>query len=90
MAANADRPADPTATEPLRNPEVVQAEREIERTRARVSQSMIALRDAVSKRTDWRIWVRERPGLFLAAAFALGMFWGRRSGRRAGPAGSSR
>ncbi|HET6147057.1 MAG TPA: hypothetical protein VFH68_05955 [Polyangia bacterium] len=82
MAANAD----PPVTEQSRNPELAQAEREIERTRARVSRSMIALREAVSKRTDWREWVRERPGVFLAAAFALGMFWGRRSGRRLGPA----
>jgi hypothetical protein len=80
--------ADPPVSELLRNPELAQTEREIERTRARVSRSMIALRDAVSKRTDWREWVRERPGLFLAAAFALGIFWGRRAGRRAGPAGS--
>lgn len=80
--------ADPSAVALAPGSEVQQAEREIERTRARVSQSMIALRDAVAKRADWREWVRERPGLFLAAAFALGMFWGRRSGRRSGPAGS--
>jgi hypothetical protein len=79
--------ADSPVTELLRNPEVMQAEREIERTRARVSQAMIALREAVSKRTDWREWVRERPGLFLAGAFALGILWGRRASRRVGPAG---
>jgi hypothetical protein len=68
--------------------ELQKAEREIERTRARVSQSMIALREAVAKRTDWREWVRERPGLFLAAAFAFGMLWGRRSGLRSGRNGN--
>ena len=82
MAANAD----PPVAELLRDPELVQTEREIERTRARVSNAMIALRQAVSKRTDWREWVRERPGWFLAGAFALGIFWGRRAGRRVGPA----
>jgi hypothetical protein len=78
MAENADSPN----AAPARNPEVLQAEREIERTRERVSQSMIALREAVAKRADWREWVRNRPELFLGAAFALGLFWGSRSGRR--------
>jgi ElaB/YqjD/DUF883 family membrane-anchored ribosome-binding protein len=80
--------ADPSATALASNSEVAKTEREIERTRARVSQSIVALREAVAKRTDWREWVRERPGLFVAAAFAFGILWGRRSGRRSGPAGS--
>jgi hypothetical protein len=72
--------ANPPTTALSRDPQLLQAERAIERTRERVSQSMNALRAAVSKRTDWREWVREQPGLFVAAAFALGMFWGLRSG----------
>lgn len=65
-----------------RSPELLQAEAEIARTRERVSQSVMALRQAVAKRADWREWVRRRPGLFLAAAFGVGLIWGHRSGRR--------
>lgn len=63
-----------------RSPELVQAEAEIARTRERVSQSVMALRQAVAKRTDWREWVRRRPGLFIGAAFGLGVILGHRSG----------
>ena len=65
-----------------RSPELLQAERDIAIARERVSQSVLALRDAVAKRTDWREWVRSHPGLFMAGAFALGVLWGHRSGRR--------
>ncbi len=81
MVENADSPADG----PTRAPEVLQAEREIERTRVRVSQSVMALREAVARRADWREWVRERPTLFVVGAFALGLLWGLRAARRAGP-----
>ena len=83
MVENADSPAGTL----VRPAEVLQAEREIERTRARVSQSVMALREAVAKRTDWREWVRERPTLFVMGAFALGMLWGLRAARRVGPTG---
>jgi hypothetical protein len=66
----------------IRNPELLQAERDIALARERVSQSVMALRDAVVKQTDWREWVRRNPGLFMAAAFTVGVLWGRRSGRR--------
>jgi hypothetical protein len=65
-----------------RSPELLRAERDIALARERVSQSVIALRDAVAKQTDWREWVRSYPGLFVAGAFALGLLWGSRSGRR--------
>ena len=79
MAENADPPAH-TMT---RSPEVIEAEQEIARTRERVSQSVLALRQAVARETDWREWVRRRPLAFLGGAFALGVILGR-SGR--GPA----
>lgn len=65
-----------------RSPELVRAERDIALARERVSQSVMALRDAVAKQTDWREWVRGNPGLFVAGAFALGLLWGSRSRRR--------
>jgi hypothetical protein len=53
------------------------ARAELERSRARVEASVTALRDEVDRRRDWRGWVRQRPGLFLAGALALGFLWGR-------------
>jgi hypothetical protein len=55
-----------------RSPEQVRAE--IERVREQIVSSATALREEVAMRTDWREWVRRRPGLVLAGAFALG-FW---------------
>jgi hypothetical protein len=37
-----------------------------------------ALREEISRTIDWREWYRRRPGLYLAAAFALGLWIGRR------------
>jgi hypothetical protein len=68
-----------------RSPELVRAERDIALARERVSQSVLALRDAVAKQTDWREWVRSNPSLFMAAAFTLGLLWGSRSRRRSAP-----
>ncbi len=65
-----------------RSPELVRAVRDIALARERVSQSVLALRDAVAKQTDWREWVRRHPGLFVAGPFALGLLWGSRSTRR--------
>lgn len=65
-----------------RSPELVRAERDIALARERVSQSVLALRDAVAKQTDWREWVRRNPGLFMAGAFTLGLLWGSRPSRR--------
>ncbi len=81
MAANSDL----TGKTLTRSPEVARAERDIALARERVSQSVLALRDAVAKQTDWREWVRRNPGLFMAGAFTLGLLLGRRSGRRPAP-----
>jgi hypothetical protein len=62
------------------DPALARAEAELERTRERVAQSMLALRNEVARRTDWRRLVRDRPLLCLGAALALGFWWGFRRG----------
>lgn len=53
---------------------LARAESDVERARERVASSMLALRDEVARKTDWRSWVRRQPAPFLGAAVALG-FW---------------
>jgi hypothetical protein len=53
---------------------LARAESDVERARERVTSSMLALRDEVVRKTDWRRWVRRQPAAFLGAAVALG-FW---------------
>lgn len=60
------------------NADVARAEEEIERTRERVALSVLALRDEVVRRADWREWIRARPGTFLGAALVLGFLCGHR------------
>jgi ElaB/YqjD/DUF883 family membrane-anchored ribosome-binding protein len=62
------------------DPALARAEAELERTRERVAQSMLALRNEVARRTDWRRVVRERPLLCIGTALALGFWWGFRRG----------
>jgi hypothetical protein len=71
---------DPTTE---RSPELAQAEADVERARERVTQSVMALRNEVARRTDWREWIGRRPGTFLATAFVLGFAWGFRRGAAA-------
>lgn len=59
-----------------------QVRADIERARAQIAESMSALRDEVAHRTDWRQWVRQRPGLCLGAAFAVGFWLAYRDDRR--------
>ena len=51
---------------------------EIERAREQIHSSVLALRQEVRRASDWRQWVRERPGLCLGAAFAVGFLLGSR------------
>ncbi|MBI3180804.1 MAG: hypothetical protein HYZ28_01535 [Myxococcales bacterium] len=51
---------------------------EIARARDQIATSAEALRRHMASSTDWREWVRRRPGLFLAGAFALGFLIGSR------------
>jgi Flp pilus assembly protein TadD len=67
-----------TETENARNPELARVEADIERTRERVATSVMALRQEVARQTDWRQWVRRRPGAFLAGAFVVGFILGQR------------
>lgn len=57
--------------------EVARAQRsaltaDIERARARVAASLSTLGEEVARRGDWRAWIRARPALYLAGAFAFG------------------
>lgn len=50
----------------------------LERAREQVVHSVQALREEVVRTTDWREWVRRRPGAVLGAAFVVGFFIGKR------------
>ncbi|HVY61793.1 MAG TPA: hypothetical protein VHF22_09080, partial [Planctomycetota bacterium] len=56
----------------------------IERARSQVAHSALALRAEVARAMDWREWVARRPGLFVAAALALGFLIGARRRARGG------
>jgi hypothetical protein len=61
---------------------LAQAESDVKRARERVTSSVMALRDEMVRRTDWRTWIRRRPGPFFGAAIAIGFWLGyRRYGR---------
>jgi len=56
---------------------------DIERARADVAASLLALRDGVGERLDWRNQVRRRPWAAVGIAFAIGfLLAGRRSSRQ--------
>jgi len=57
-----------------RSPADVRAE--IDRTREEIVCSAAALREQVAMRMDWRQWVRQNPGFFLASAFGVGVWLG--------------
>ncbi len=59
--------ASPTAA---RSPQQIRAE--IQRAREQIASSMMALKEEVQARTDWRGYVRKNPVPFFAGAFALG------------------
>ena len=61
-------------TENATDDALARAESDVERARERVTSSMLALRDEVVRKTDWRGWVRRQPVPVFGAAVALG-FW---------------
>ncbi len=68
--------ADGALKPPARSPAEVRAE--IERAREQIQSSVVALRQEVAVAVDWRRWVRERPGLCIGTAFAIGFYLGSR------------
>lgn len=71
----------PTTRLATRDPELAAAEAEVQRTRALVVRSAMALRDAVVERTDWRLIVARNPLTSLAVAFGIGLWLGQRRPR---------
>lgn len=59
-----------------RRSELARSEAELEAARDELARSVAALREEVVLATDWREWVRRRPGTVLAASFALGFLLG--------------
>jgi hypothetical protein len=51
---------------------------DLENAREKFVLSLGAVEREISHALDWREWVRRRPGIALAFAFALGVFLGRR------------
>jgi hypothetical protein len=60
----------------VRDPEILRAEAEIARTRETVTLSVMALQQEISRKLDWRQWVRQRPVLAVALAFGAGALLG--------------
>jgi hypothetical protein len=58
------------------NVEIERAEAEIARARESVAESITALERQISSTLDWREWVRRRPILAVAGAFAAGALLG--------------
>jgi hypothetical protein len=58
------------------DPEIARAEAEIARAREEVFQSIVVLEQEVARVLDWRDWIRRKPILAMAGAFALGALVG--------------
>jgi hypothetical protein len=54
------------------------ASADLENAREKFVLSLGAVEREISHALDWREWVRRRPGIAVAFAFALGVFLGRR------------
>jgi hypothetical protein len=61
-----------------RDADLARAGAELERAREEFVLSMSAVEREITHALDWRGRVRRRPGIALALAFALGLFWGQR------------
>jgi hypothetical protein len=67
-----------TKTKQEQDTELDRASLELEHSREKIVLSMTALEREITRTLDWRAWVRRRPGMALAFAFALGIVLGRR------------
>ncbi len=56
--------------------EIQRTEAEIARAREEVVSSVLALREEISRKFDWREWVLRKPILAVVAAFGLGALLG--------------
>lgn len=63
---------------PALSEELARAEADVERARERVSASVMALRDQMTRQADWRGWLMRHPLSCLGGALALGFWLGRR------------
>lgn len=59
-----------------RDPAQIRAE--IDRARTEVADSLLALREEVADRLDWREFTRRKPMVAVGLAFAVGYFLARR------------
>jgi hypothetical protein len=63
-----------------RNPDHIRER--LEESRAEISHAVLALRDVVATRLDWKGLVRRRPAMLLLSAFTIGFAFARRPSRR--------
>ena len=61
-----------------RNAELARSEADLELARERVASSMLALREEITRRTDWHEWVGRNPVTLVSVAFAVGFVLGQR------------
>lgn len=58
--------------------ETTEIRSEIERAREQIATSVLELRHQMALNTDWHVWFKRRPALFLGLSFAVGFFLGTR------------
>jgi len=58
--------------------DLARAEADVERARARVASSVVALREGLARQTDWRRWLADHPLMALGGALAVGYWLGGR------------
>jgi ElaB/YqjD/DUF883 family membrane-anchored ribosome-binding protein len=67
-----------SAPKPEPPEDLARAEADVARARERVASSVVALRQELVRRSDWRHWVAEHPLAAMGAALAVGCWVGSR------------